>query len=103
MSTSLSTILFHKPTHKAALALAVPMILSNLTVPLTGIVDTAVIGHLDKSAYLAATAIGSLIISLIMWSMGFLRMGTTGVTAQAYGANEQLSMFRSLINSVVLA
>ena len=63
------------------------MILSNITVPLLGIVDTAVIGHLGSAHYLAGIALGSAVISILFWLAGFLRMSTTGLVAQAYGQN----------------
>jgi multidrug resistance protein, MATE family len=62
------------------------MIISNLTVPLLGAVDTAVIGHMDQPYYLGAVAVGALVFNYLFWSFGFLRMGTTGLTAQAVGA-----------------
>ncbi len=70
---------------KRILHLAIPMILSNLTIPLLGLVDTAVMGHLSEPYYLAAVGIGAMIFDLLYWSFGFLRMGTTGLTAQAFG------------------
>ncbi|MGO2169352.1 MATE family efflux transporter, partial [Pseudoalteromonas sp.] len=83
----------HKAHHKSLLLLAGPMILSNITVPLLGLVDTAVIGHLGSSHYLAGIALGATVISLLFWLAGFLRMSTTGLVAQAYGNNntEQLA------------
>jgi len=74
--------------HKDVWRLAGPMILSNLTIPLLGLVDTAVMGHLPETYYIGAVAIGGLIFSFIFWGFGFLRMGTTGLTAQAYGQND---------------
>ena len=68
--------------------LALPMILSNLTVPLLGAVDTAVMGHLEHPYYLGAVAVGALVFNYLYWSFGFLRMGTTGLTAQAAGAKD---------------
>ncbi|WP_144392236.1 MATE family efflux transporter [Pleionea sediminis] len=89
--------------HRQTFALAIPMILSNLTVPITGLVDTAVVGHLDHAHFLGATAIGSLIITMIMWAMGFLRMSTTGLTAQANGSSDGYAIRQSLFNAVLLA
>ena len=66
-------------------ALSWPIILSNITVPLLGLVDTAILGHLDDSRPMAAVAIGAQLFTLLLWSFGFLRMGTTAVTAQAIG------------------
>lgn len=74
--------------HKQVWHLAAPSIIANLSVPLLGAVDTAVIGHLDQSFYLGAVAIGAVIFHFIYWGFGFLRMGTTGLTAQALGARE---------------
>ena len=75
-------------TNRNVLALATPMIVSNVTVPLLGLVDTAVMGHLDSPRYLAAVAIGATIFSFIFMGLNFLRMGTTGLAAQARGAND---------------
>jgi len=71
--------------HADVWRLAGPMILSNLTVPVLGMVDTAVVGHLSSPHYLGAVAIGGLIFSFVYWAFGFLRMGTTGQIAQAHG------------------
>lgn len=71
--------------HRQVWQLTWPMIISNLTVPLLGLVDTAVMGHLDDSRYLAAVAIGATLFSTLYWSVTFLKAGTTGVTAQCYG------------------
>lgn len=74
-----------KSLNREILRLAIPNILSNLSVPLLGIVDTALMGHLEDPAYLGAIAVGSTIFSFLYWGMGFLRMGTTGLTSQAFG------------------
>ncbi len=68
------------------LDLSWPVILANLSIPLTGIVDTAVVGHLPNPAYIGAVALGALVFSTVYWMFGFLRMGTTGFVAQAFGA-----------------
>lgn len=73
---------------RRVLALTLPIILSNATVPLLGAVDTAVVGHLDSPHYIGAVAIGALIFSYVFWSFGFLRMATTGLAAQAYGRRD---------------
>jgi MATE family multidrug resistance protein len=70
------------------LQLAVPMILANLTVPLTGVVDTIVMGHLGSPVYLGAVGIGVMLFDFLYWGFGFLRMGTTGLAAQAYGTGD---------------
>ncbi len=77
-----------KNLHHRIWLIAGPMILSNLTVPLLGLVDTAILGHLSHAHYLGAVALGAVIFDILFWAFGFLRMGTTGLTAQAYGAND---------------
>ncbi len=79
------------------------MILSNISVPLLGLVDTAVLGHLDSANFLAAVALGSAIIAFIYWGFGFLRMGTTGVTANAYGACDHEKTTLILLRGAILA
>ena len=69
--------------------LAWPLILSNLSVPLLGFVDTAVVGHLESPHYLGAVALGASVVSVLYWLFGFLRMGTTALTAQAFGAADR--------------
>lgn len=71
--------------NKKILKLAVPNIISNITIPLVGMVDLAVLGHLESELYIGAIAIGGLIFNVLYWGFGFLRMGTSGFTAQAYG------------------
>ena len=75
-------------SHAAVWRIAAPMIVSSITVPLLGMVDTAVMGHLDSAIYLAAVSVGAMIIHFIFWAFGFLRMSTVGLAAQAYGAND---------------
>ncbi|OMH39591.1 MATE family efflux transporter [Motiliproteus sp. MSK22-1] len=79
------------------------MILSNLTVPLLGLVDTAVIGHLPNPLYLGAVAIGASLFSVLFWGFGFLRMGTTGLTAQAVGAENHQEVNLLLAQSLIIA
>ncbi|WP_341502736.1 MATE family efflux transporter DinF [Gallaecimonas sp. GXIMD4217] len=74
--------------YRQVLALALPMILSNISVPLLGLVDTAVIGHLDDAAFLGGVAVGSMLITFLFWLCGFLRMSTTGLIAQAHGKGD---------------
>ena len=75
-------------THRAVLGIAVPVVLSNLTTPLLGLVDTAVMGRLPDPKYIGAVALGGLLFTFLYWAFGFLRMGTTGLTAQALGADD---------------
>lgn len=87
--------------NRQILRLAIPNIISNLSVPLLGAIDTAVVGRLEHVYYLGAIAVGSIIFDFIFWGFGFLRMGTTGLVAQAYGAQEdrktRIILFRVLL------
>lgn len=76
-------------THKRVLAIALPIVLSNATVPILGVVDTGVVGQLGEAAPIAAVGVGAVIVSAVYWIFGFLRMGTTGLTSQALGAEDQ--------------
>jgi len=93
--------------HHKIWQIAWPAILSNISVPLLGIVDTAILGHLESTRYLGAVAIGASILSFLYWGFGFLRMGTTGLVARAAGAGDrgrELSVFlQSAILALVLA
>jgi MATE family multidrug resistance protein len=75
-------------THRRVLAIAIPIVLSNATVPILGVVDTAVVGQLGEAAPIGAVGIGAIILSAVYWIFGFLRMGTTGLTSQATGAGD---------------
>ncbi len=79
------------------------MILSNVSVPLLGMVDTGVTGHLESPVYLGAVAIGSTIFSFIYMGMNFLRMGTTGIAAQRFGANDNDGLRISLGQAIIVA
>jgi MATE family multidrug resistance protein len=89
--------------NKKILKLAVPNIISNLTVPLLSSVDTALMGHLDHVYYLGAIAVGGMIFNFIYWGFGFLRMGTTGLTAQAFGRGDKKESIQILEKAVVVA
>ena len=74
--------------NREILHIALPAIVTNITIPLLGLVDTAIAGHLsgaDGAVYISAVAVGAMMFNLIYWNFGFLRMGTSGLTAQAYG------------------
>ena len=89
-------------TNRRINQIAVPMILSNITVPLLGFIDTAVIGQLGQAELIAALGLGSILISTLYWLCGFLRMGTTGLTAQAKGAEDSIEIFQILIRGLGL-
>lgn len=89
--------------NRSILRLAIPNIISNLSVPLLGAVDTALVGHLEHVYYLGALAVGSVIFNFIFWGFGFLRMGTTGLTAQEYGRRDRTKMMMILARVQFLA
>ena len=90
-------------THRRVWALAGPIILSNISVPLVGAVDTAVVGHLPEPDSIGAVALGALIFTFLFWGFGFLRMGTTGFIARAYGANDEQALSDTLLRVLMLA
>lgn len=94
---------FLTATDKNLWRLALPMILSNITVPLLGVVDTAVIGHLDSPVYLGGVAVGTTVTSFLFMLLLFLRMSTTGLTAQAFGAGDKLALARALTQPLIIA
>jgi len=97
----------HLPDDRDVWRIAAPMILSNVSVPLLGMVDTGVVGHLESPAYLGAVAIGATIFGFLYTGMNFLRMGTTGIAAQRYGAEDndglRVSLGQALIVSLLVA
>lgn len=80
-----------------------PIMVSNVSTPLLGAVDTAVVGQIPDPAYIGAVAVGSLVFTFVFWAFGFLRMGTTGLTAQALGANDTLELAACLGRSLLIA
>lgn len=90
-------------TDRRLWALAWPLMLTNLTVPLLGLVDTAVLGHLESPVYLGAVAVGANLFSILYWTFGFMRMGTTGLAAQAWGKRDSFSQVALLLRSMMLA
>jgi MATE family multidrug resistance protein len=90
-------------SHRSIWRIAGPMMLSNLSVPLLGMVDSAVVGHLDRPAYLGAVATGATIFNFLYLGLNFLRMGTTGVTAQAYGRDDPEAVRATLAQGLLLA
>ncbi len=90
-------------SHRKVWMLAGPIILSNISVPLVGAVDTAVVGHLPGPESIGAVALGALIFSFLYWGFGFLRMGTTGFIAQAFGAGDHDGLADTLLRVLLLA
>ncbi len=85
------------------LKIALPAIVTNITVPLLGMVDTAIVGHMGAAAYIGAIAVGSMMFNLVYWLFGFLRMGTSGMTAQARGRRDMTEAADILAHSVAEA
>lgn len=92
-----------RPTHRQVWSVALPMMLSNLTVPLVSLVDSAVAGHLPHTQDLGAVTVGSAVYALPVWSFGFLRMGTTGFAAQAMGAGNASALRTVQAQALLLA
>jgi MATE family multidrug resistance protein len=90
-------------THRSVLAVAVPIMLSNVTEPLIGVVNTAVIGRLPDAYYIGAIAVGALIFSFLFWGFGFLRLSTGGLSAQATGAGDAAELAAVFFRAVLLA
>ena len=89
--------------HRAILHIALPSIVSNITVPLLGMVDVAIVGHLGNATYIGAIAVGSMIFNLVYWIFGFLRMGTSGMTSQALGRRDLTEVMRLLLRSISIS
>ncbi len=89
-------------SHRAVWRIAAPLILSNVTVPLLGMVDTAVVGHMDRPAYLAAVAVGAMVFGFLFTGFNFLRMGTTGLAAQRHGADDGDGLRALLVQSLLV-
>lgn len=89
-------------THRRVLKIAVPIVLSNATVPILGTVDTGVVGQMGEAAPIGAVGIGAIILSAVYWIFGFLRMGTTGLTSQARGAGRQGEVAAMLTRSLLI-
>jgi MATE family multidrug resistance protein len=88
--------------NREILALAIPNFLSAVTVPLVGAVDTALVGHLGQVAFIGAVSIGAVLFDTLYWAFGFLRMGTTALVAQSYGAGDDRRAGQVLIQSTIV-
>ena len=89
--------------NRQILRLAIPSILANITIPLVGLVDTAIVGHISDAHAIGGIAIGTMLFDLLYWNFGFLRVGTSGMTAQAYGRNDREQCARLLAQSLGIA
>lgn len=88
--------------HKEILSLAIPSIVTNITVPLLGLVDVAIVGHMGDASYIGAIAVGTMMMNVICWLFGFLRMGTSGMTSQAYGRGDSKEAATILFQAIAL-
>lgn len=89
-----------KHRDRQILQIALPSIVSNITVPLLGLIDVAIVGHLGSPAYIGAIAVGGMLFNIIYWVFGFLRMGTSGMTSQAFGKRDLTEVICLLMRSV---
>ena len=88
---------------KQIILLSIPVFFSNLAIPLVGMVDTGLMGNLGETKYLAATSIATSVMTMIIWSFGFLRMGTVGIVSQAYGKGDYREIVKTLLRNFVIA
>lgn len=86
-------------SNREILQIALPSIVSNITVPLLGLIDVAIVGHLGAASYIGAIAVGGMFFNIIYWIFGFLRMGTSGMTSQAYGRQDNAETIQLLTRS----
>ncbi|MBQ3914506.1 MAG: MATE family efflux transporter, partial [Paludibacteraceae bacterium] len=93
----------YRDINREVLRLAVPSILANITIPLVGIVDVAIIGHISSAAAVGGIAVGTMLFDLLYWNFGFLRVGTSGMTAQAYGRGDVPEQAKLLTQSMTIA
>ena len=92
-----------KFTKKKIVLLSIPVFFSNLAIPLVGMVDTGLMGNLGETTYLAATSIATSVMTMVVWSFGFLRMGTVGIVSQAYGRGDYREIVKTLLRNFVIA
>jgi multidrug resistance protein, MATE family len=92
-----------KFSKKKIILLSIPVFFSNLATPLVGIVDTGLMGNLDEVKYLAAASIATSVMTMIIWSFGFLRMGTVGIVSQAYGRGDYREIVKTLLRNFIIA
>jgi len=92
-----------KFSKKQIILMSIPVFFSNLAIPLVGIVDTGLMGNLGETKYLAATSIATSVMTMVIWSFGFLRMGTVGIVSQAYGRGDYREIIRTILRNFVIA
>lgn len=89
-------------THARILRMALPIVISNATVPLLGAVDTGVVGQLGQAAPIGAVGLGAVVLATLYWIFSFLRMGTSGLAAQAHGAGDEAERSAILLRSLLI-
>ena len=92
-----------KFSKKQIFLLSIPVFFSNIAIPLVGMVDTGLMGNLGETKYLAATSVATSVMTMIIWSFGFLRMGTVGIVAQAFGRSDYREIVKTLLRNFVIA
>ncbi len=92
-----------KFSKKQIILLSIPVFFSNLAIPLVGMVDTGLMGNLGETKYLAATSVATSVLTMIVWSFGFLRMGTVGIVSQAYGRSDYREIVKTLLRNFIIA
>lgn len=92
-----------RPVDRKIFAIALPAIVTNITTPLLGLMDVAITGHLGKAEYIAAIAVGGNIFNMLYWIFSFLRSGTSGITANAWGAGDNAAVYATLYRSLIIA
>ena len=92
-----------KFSKKHLILLSIPVFFSNLAIPLVGIVDTGLMGNLGETKYLAAASIATSVMTMIIWSFGFLRMGTVGIVSQAFGRGDYREIVKTLLRNFIIA
>ena len=92
-----------KFSKKQIILLSIPVFFSNIAIPLVGMVDTGLMGNLSETKYLAATSIATSVLTMIVWSFGFLRMGTVGIVAQAYGRSDYREIVKTILRNLIIA
>lgn len=92
-----------KFSKKQIILLSIPVFFSNIAIPLVGMVDTGLMGNLSETKYLAATSIATSVMTMIVWSFGFLRMGTVGIVAQAYGRSDYREIVKTILRNLIIA
>ena len=103
MTTLAADVALDRLTHRRVLAIALPIVLSNVTVPLLGLVDTGVIGQLGRPEPIGAVGLGAVILTSVYWIFGFLRMGTSGLVAQSHGAGDAVETGAHLLRALAIA